>query len=167
MTYANAVLPHALFDAAERWPDEEFLSVAETSFGFLNLVTTAEDVFWPIGNRDWYSHGEEKSLYDQQPVEASTMAAAAFAAYLQHGDDKYLAVFRRAHEWFLGKNSLQTTARRCAEWGLLRRLEADGVNKNQGAESTLAYLWTELLGFEVSQAVPAVTKKSVTAGSSQ
>ena len=79
MTYANAVLPHALFDAAERWPDEEFLDIAETSFGFLDLVTTAENVFWPIGNQDWYSHGEEKSLYDQQPVEASTMAAAALA----------------------------------------------------------------------------------------
>ncbi|MDX1947271.1 MAG: hypothetical protein SFU86_17855, partial [Pirellulaceae bacterium] len=26
MTYANAVLPHALFDAAERWPDEAFLT---------------------------------------------------------------------------------------------------------------------------------------------
>ncbi len=24
MTYANAVLPHALFDLAERWPDESF-----------------------------------------------------------------------------------------------------------------------------------------------
>ncbi|NQV28204.1 MAG: hypothetical protein HQ518_27950, partial [Rhodopirellula sp.] len=36
MTYANAVLPHALFDAAERWPDESFLTIAETSFGFLD-----------------------------------------------------------------------------------------------------------------------------------
>ena len=76
MTYANAVLPHALFDAAERWPGEEFLAVAESSFAFLDLVTTSENMFWPIGNRDWYSHGEEKSLFDQQPVEAATMAAA-------------------------------------------------------------------------------------------
>src|SRR6476660_196752 len=82
MTYANAVLPHALFNAAERWPDEAFLAVAESSFGFLDLVTTTENVFWPIGNRDWYSHGEEKSLYDQQPVEAATMADAALAALM-------------------------------------------------------------------------------------
>ena len=37
----------------------------------------ADDVFWPIGNSGWYPHGEEKALYDQQPVEAVTMADAA------------------------------------------------------------------------------------------
>jgi hypothetical protein len=30
-------------------------------------------------------------------------------------------------------------------------LESSGVNRNQGAESTLAYLWTELLNAEISQ----------------
>jgi len=160
-------LPHALFDAAERWPDEVFLSVAETSFGFLNLVTTANGVFWPVGNCDWYSHGEEKSLYDQQPVEASTMAAAALTAFQKQGDDKYLAIFRRVHEWFLGKNSLKTPLVDVPNGACCDGLEADCVNKNQGAESTLAYLWTELLSFEISRAMPAVTKRSVAAGSSQ
>ena len=164
MTYANAVLPHALFDAAERWPDEVFLSVAETSFGFLNLATTADGVFSPIGNRDWYSHGEEKSLYDQQPVEASTMAAAAIAAYQQYGDDKYLGISRRAHEWFLGKNSLNQPLADVPNGACCDGLEADCVNKNQGAESTLAYLWTELHSFVISPAVPAATKESVTNG---
>ena len=81
LTYANAVLPHALFVAGQRWPEEEFLEVAEASFDFLDRVTTADDVFWPIGNSDWYPHGEEKALYDQQPVEAVTMADAALAAF--------------------------------------------------------------------------------------
>ena len=35
MTYANAVLPHALFVAARCWPEEDFLDVAEASFAFL------------------------------------------------------------------------------------------------------------------------------------
>ena len=34
-------------------------------------------------------------------------------------------------------------------------LESSGVNRNQGAESTLAYLWTELLNFEVQHAFRA------------
>src|SRR5438874_8552448 len=70
LTYANAVLPHALFVAARRWPREGFLEVAEASFAFLDGATTAENVFWPVGNRGWYSHGEDKAAYDQQPVEA-------------------------------------------------------------------------------------------------
>ena len=40
MTYANAVLPHALFVAAEHWPKEEFLEVAKASFAFLDRQTT-------------------------------------------------------------------------------------------------------------------------------
>ena len=44
MTYANAVLPHALFVAAERWPKEDFLDVAEASFAFLDRETTGKGV---------------------------------------------------------------------------------------------------------------------------
>ncbi|MDX1946033.1 MAG: hypothetical protein SFU86_11600, partial [Pirellulaceae bacterium] len=131
--------------AAERWPDEAFLTVAESSFAFLDLVTTAEGVFWPIGNRDWYSHGEEKSLYDQQPVEAATMAAAALAGFHLRGDDKYLAVFERSHRWFHGQNSLDQPLAEVPFGACFDGLQPTGANKNQGAESTLAYLWTELL----------------------
>lgn len=145
MTYANAVLPHALLDAAECWPDESYLAVAESSFGFLDLVTTAEEVFWPIGNNDWYPHGEEKSLYDQQPVEASTMAAAALAALELKGDEKYLAVFQRAHAWFHGRNSLNQPLADVQTGACYDALQPACVNQNQGAESTLAYLWTEML----------------------
>lgn len=151
MTYANAVLPHALFDAAQRWPNEAFLAVAESSFGFLDLVTTANNVFWPIGNRDWYSHGEEKSLYDQQPVEASTMAAAALAALELRGDEKYMAIFLRAHRWFRGQNSLELPLADDECGACFDGLEPAGVNRNQGAESTLAYLWTEFLSFAAAK----------------
>jgi hypothetical protein len=161
MTYANAVLPHALFNAAEFWPEEAFLSVAESSFGFLDLVTTSDSVFWPIGNRDWYSHGEEKSLYDQQPVEASTMAAAALAALNLLGDDKYLAIFLRAHGWFHGRNSLEQPLADAEIGACFDGLKATGVNRNQGAESTLAYLWTELHSFAAQPAFSARAKTTV------
>jgi hypothetical protein len=158
LTYANAVLPHALFNAAERWPDEAFLTVAESSFGFLDLVTTAENVFWPIGNCDWYSHGEEKSLYDQQPVEAATMAAAALAGLGLRGDDKYLAVFRRALGWFYGQNSLEQPLADVEHGACYDGLSPVGVNRNQGAESTLAYLWTELHSNTVQSVLRAPTR---------
>ena len=49
MTYANAVLPHALFIAARCWPEENFLDVAEASFDFLDRETTEKGsgvFFW-------------------------------------------------------------------------------------------------------------------------
>jgi hypothetical protein len=176
MTYANAVLPHALFIAARCWPEEDFLDVAKASFAFLDDETTGKgvgsllhgsaqktpdpfigagddpfigNVFWPVGNSDWYPRGEEKSLYDQQPVEAVTMADAALAGFALLGEEKYLAAFRRAHAWFHGRNSLNQLLADARHGACCDGLQASGVNRNQGAESTLAYLWTELSQYEV------------------
>jgi hypothetical protein len=153
MTYANAVLPHALFSAARRWPGEAFLDVAATAFAFLDRATTTEGVFWPVGNRGWYPHGEDKALYDQQPLEAATTAEAALAAFRLLGEEPYLAAFARAHGWFHGRNSRSqplVDARCGACWD---GLQASGPNRNQGAESTLAYLWAESDNLELQEAL--------------
>jgi len=160
MTYANAVLPHAMFVAAQRWPNEDFLEVAETSFAFLDRATTApspyslpsgegkerepEEVFWPIGSCGWYPRGGQKALFDQQPVEAGTMAEAALAAFTLLGDEKYLATFRRARNWFLGHNSSRQPLADVRRGACYDGLQEFGLNRNQGAESTLAYLTTAL-----------------------
>ncbi len=151
MTYANAVLPHALFLAGRRWPTESFLATAEASFAFLDRATTADEVFWPIGNNGWYPHGEEKALYDQQPVEAITMADAALAAFYALNDTRYLATFRRAHGWFHGENSLRLPVGEIRAGACCDGLQPSSVNRNQGAESTLAFLCSELLNYEAQQ----------------
>jgi hypothetical protein len=151
MTYANAVLPHALFVAARRWPKEPFLDVAEASFAFLDVVTTVDNVFWPVGNYGWFPHGQERAQHDQQPVEAVTMADAALAAFGLGGNENYLAIFSRARAWFHGENSLKLPLAD-ARGGGCDGLHPTGVNRNQGAESTLAYLWTEVHNLEVQEA---------------
>ena len=144
MTYANAVLPHALFVAARRWPKEDFLGIAQTSFAFLDRQTTIEGVFWPVGNEGWHPRGEERAPYDQQPVEAATMAEAALSAFDLLGAEEYLATFRRAHGWFHGQNSLKQPLVDVHSGACCDGLQASGVNRNQGAESTLAHLWAEM-----------------------
>jgi len=148
LTYANAVLPHALFVAARCWPEGALLEVAVPSFAFLDRATTSQDVFWPIGNQDWYPRGEEKALYDQQPVEASTMAEAALAAFELLDEEDYLATFHRAHDWFHGRNSLSCSLVDVRYGACCDGLQASGMNRNQGAESTLAYLWSAQLSHE-------------------
>ncbi len=151
VTYANAVLSHALLVAAECWPEDGFLNKATASFAFLDSQTTVEGVFWPVGNEGWYALGEVKAPYDQQPVEAVTMADAALAAFDLLGDEKYLAAFRRARGWFDGRNSLGQPLADGPRGACCDGLQASGVNRNQGAESTLAYLWTELRNLEVQR----------------
>ncbi len=145
ITYANAVLPHALFDASECWPDDGFLSIAEKSFGFLRLTTSTHGIFWPVGNEDWYSRGETKSDFDQQPLEASTMTAAALAGFQRSGDEEYLEVALQAKEWFTGQNSLGQSLIGVDDGSCCDGIQDSRLNLNRGAESTLAYLWSELL----------------------
>ena len=149
LTYANAVLSHAMFIAAKRWPKENFLDIAQASLAFLDHQTTAEGVFWPVGNEGWYRRGEEKASYDQQPVEAVTMAEAAMAAWNLLGDEKYLSTFHRCHAWFHGQNSLSQPLANVACGACCDGLQASGLNHNQGAESTLAYLTVEIHNAEV------------------
>jgi hypothetical protein len=152
MTYANAVLPHALFLAAKRWPKESFLETAEVSFAFLDRATTVENVFWPVGNNGWYSQGEQKAPYDQQPVEAATMGDAALAAFGLRNEEIYRSTFRRTRDWFHGRNSMRQPLADGRRGACYDGLQASGINRNQGAESTLAYLWIELLNLEVERA---------------
>jgi hypothetical protein len=153
LTYANAVLPHALVLAAQRWPNDGFLDIAQTSFAFLDRQTTVDGLFWPVGNLGWYPHGEEKAPYDQQPVEALTMADAALAAFGLTGDEQLLAIFRRARDWFHGRNSLGLPLADVRRGACCDGLQVAGVNQNQGAESTLAYLWTETHHDELRQSL--------------
>jgi hypothetical protein len=145
MTYANAVLPHALFIAAKRWPQEGKASSwsGQESFAFLDRPhdDRPRAVFWPVGNSDWYPHGEAKAPYDQQPVEAVTMADAALAA---------LGVARRRAipgDLSPGARLVPRPEQPCTSrsstsgrGACCDGLQASGVNRNQGAESTLAYL---------------------------
>jgi hypothetical protein len=192
MTYANAVLPHALFVAGEHWPDEDFLDVAKASFHFLDSQTTEtgkgdrlhlcaapegpfrqmvpvpfsgdEGIFWPVGNEGWYPRGGQKALYDQQPVEAATMAEAALAAFNLLGNQEYLAAFRRADGWFHGQNSLNEPLADVSSGACCDGLMQSGVNRNQGAESTLAYLWTELLNFGLLRPDRALSQSTASRG---
>jgi len=163
LTYANAVLPQALFVAGGRWPNDGFLEVAEASFNFLDHATTAENIFWPVGNCDWYPHGEDKALYDQQPVEAVTMADAALEAFRWSGEQKYLPAFRRANDWFHGRNSLAEPLADPTSGACCDGLQPLGVNRNQGAESTLAYLWMVVHNAEI-QAALADSRVATVAG---
>jgi hypothetical protein len=82
-------------------------------------------------------------------VEAVTMAEAALAACHLLGDEKYLTIFRRCHGWFHGRNSLKRPLVDVRSGACHDGLQASGVNRNQGAESTLAYLWAEMSNKEV------------------
>jgi hypothetical protein len=100
--------------------------------------------FVPIGSDGFYTRGGERARFDQQPIEAKTMVAACLEAYRFTGEDRWRKEARRAFEWFMGRNDLNQPLYDPYTGGCCDALHPDRVNRNQGAESTLAFLLTVL-----------------------
>ena len=93
----------------------------------------------PIGN-GWWVRGGEKSHFDQQPIEVTALLLAAHAAYIVTGADRYRAAMERAYGWFLGQNDVGVSVAVPERGACYDGVTPRGVNRNQGAESTLMWL---------------------------
>lgn len=144
LTYSNARLPEAMFAAYEIKNDRKYLRIAEESLGFLSKTVIADNKLVLIGNKGWYNRGSEKALFDQQPVDASSMVSACLTAYRVTGKQQYHSNAVLAFNWFLGKNTLNQMVYDEGTGGCFDGLSDEDINLNQGAESTIAYLLARL-----------------------
>ncbi|MGC1381932.1 MAG: hypothetical protein WA814_13030 [Candidatus Baltobacteraceae bacterium] len=138
MTYDNARLPEAMIRAGRALQEPRFGRVGLEALAFYERVTTENGVHVPIGNDGWYRRGGSRARYAQQPLEAYAMVDAELAAFDATGDAKHIASAELAMEWYYGKNS--RGVRMAHGGGCYDGLAEDSVNRNMGAESTLALL---------------------------
>ncbi len=144
LTYDNARLPQALFEAYMITRKQVHLEVAKESLGFLLKTQMMEDKFVPIGNNGWYTRGGERAVYDQQPLEASALVDAAIDAFYATKDGGYAKTASLAFQWFLGRNTRKTVMYNPETAGCFDGLTPEAVNRNQGAESSISYLMARL-----------------------
>ena len=147
LTYCNAVLPQALLMCGQWIPDKAMTEAGLESLHWLADLQRADAAgghFVPIGSNGFYQRGGERARFDQQPVEAQTMASACLEAYRSTGDERWRKEARRAFDWFLGRNDLNLPVYDPTTGGCRDGLHPDRPNENQGAESTLAFLQTLL-----------------------
>jgi hypothetical protein len=140
LTYDNAILPYALFVAGLTSENKRYLDVAEKTCEFLLASTYNDEYFSFIGCKGFYERGGTKAVFDQQPIEATSTVLMLRAAYDATQDEKYLFLQRKAFDWFLGLNELRIPLYDFKTKGCNDGLLADGVNTNQGAESTLSFV---------------------------
>jgi uncharacterized protein YyaL (SSP411 family) len=145
ITYANGLLPWALFVAYRYHGRAETLEVAKESLDFLmDKMSGRDGVIRPIGNRGWCCAGR-RADWDQQPIDVMKLALAAREAYRVLGDDVYREIVRRCRDWFYGGNDLGIPLADPSDGSCCDGLTPDGPNLNRGAESTLSYLLTEAM----------------------
>jgi len=138
MTYDNARLPEALIRAGRVLGEPRYGDAGMAALAFYEGISLEDGVYVPIGNNGWYERGSERSRYAQQPLEASAMVDAELAAFDLTDDARHVAVAELALEWYYGKNSRGIAMANGG--GCYDGLDEDSVNRNMGAESTLALL---------------------------
>ncbi|MBP1764023.1 MAG: hypothetical protein H6Q65_1081 [Firmicutes bacterium] len=139
LTYDNALLPWAMFVAFQKTKQERFLSIARESMAFLDRAAFRDGFFRPVGCNGWWMRGKEPAIYDQQPVEASMSTLAHLAAFEITGEQAMLELARNSFAWYSGANSLGENLIDPETGGCFDGITADGVNRNQGAESIVGY----------------------------
>lgn len=140
LTYDNAVMPHALFDAYLVTGKEIYLEIATKTCEFLLESTFAENHFSFVGCNGWYPKGGRKARFDQQALEAVSTTMMLSSAYEATDNPNYLTLQKKVFDWFLGDNDLGIPLYDFRTKGCADGLEENSINLNQGAESLLSYM---------------------------
>lgn len=138
LTYDNARLPEALLRAGRALGQSRYAEVGLATLEFCERVTLENGMFVPVGNDGWYPRGGERARYAQQPLEACAMVDAELAAFDASGDGARVAAAEIALAWYYGANSRGVVMARGG--GCYDGFSEGSVNRNMGAESTLALL---------------------------
>ena len=153
ITYANARLPHGLIVAGELLGNPAAIECGLDSLRWLFSSQRSPDGWLSIiGNRGWYGPKSGRAPFDQQPIEAHCLIDAACRAWKVSGDDFFLEGGMMAWEWFIGRNDLGLPLYDPETGGCFDGLTPEGVNRNQGGESLLAWLGGSRMLHEVISA---------------
>jgi len=141
VSYGNAKLPHALILSGYSMNAEGMVKTGLEALRWLvKLQTSDASAFRPIGSNGFYSRGQKRAQFDQQPIEAQATVSACIEAYRATNDTDWVVEAWRAFEWFLGRNDLGLALYDAGTGGCRDGLQVDRLSQNEGAESTLAFL---------------------------
>ena len=141
LAYANAAMAEALIAAGAALGDAATLDRGLTMLAWLFELETAKGHLsvTGVGGR---GPGVSDPMFDQQPIEVAAMADACWRASTVTGDGAWWRGVAVAARWFTGENDTGLPMYDDVTGGGFDGLQPEGVNLNQGAESTLALIST-------------------------
>ena len=140
LNYANGKLSHALLLSGQWMQRSDMIDMGLRSLKWLLSIQTEKGHFVPVGNKGWYEKGGPKARFDQQPIESNTMIEACVEAFNITRDKTWIDSAVTCFNWFLGNNDLNMLLYDAKTGGCRDGLMADGINQNEGAESSLSWL---------------------------
>ncbi len=142
LAYANALIPDALIAAGRALDRTEVVDAGLGLLGWLAARETHSDHLSPTPVGGSGPLDATGAMFDQQPIEVSSLADAAMRAYRVTNDPHWRDVMEMAVGWFHGANDVGVVMYDPESGGGFDGLHERGPNTNQGAESTLALITT-------------------------
>lgn len=140
--YANGVLPHVLLAAGAELGRRDQLERGLELLRFLLSIESAGGHLSVAGTAGRGPGERGQLLFDQQPIEAATIAEACAQAFEVTADPTWLVGLESAWGWFVGRNDVGTALFDPSVGAGYDGLHREGRNENRGAESTVAALAT-------------------------
>ena len=151
VTYENGRLAQALLVSGRWMFCDEMMQLAFRSLDWLvDVQTSSGGQFEPVGTEGWYPRGGKKAVFDQQPVEAAALIDACLEAFRITKDRVWSDRAQWCFGWFLGDNDLRQPIHDQRTGGSSDGLGPDGINENQGAESTLSWLMSQIAMYDLT-----------------
>lgn len=144
VTYCNGVLPEAMLCAYRALGKSLYRQIGLESLNFLSDQLFQSGKLKLVGNQGWWQRGSEPAPFDEQPIDAAHLLTAHLTAYQLTGHTEHRLRAQRCLAWFEGENSLGLSLYDPVSCGCYDGLTEREVNLNQGAESILALLTSQL-----------------------
>jgi hypothetical protein len=160
LAYGNALIVEAHLEIAALERDRDAL---DTTLELLDWLVHHERrggsqfSFTPVGGG---GPDDGPRRFDQQPIEAWTLASACERAHAISGDQSWRVVCQQVARWFDGANDTGVAMWDVRTGAGYDGLTPTGVNTNQGAESTLALIGTMAAIEATAQAALATSRSS-------
>ena len=143
LSYDNARLPQALIAAGYRLDQPEWRRAGIEALDWYAVQCGIETSMVRLIGNQWRLRLHPVPVSDEgdeQPLEAASLVEALVEAMVTTGDHRYGLQAVHAFEWFLGRNRFELAVYDFGSGGCHDGLGSAGLNENQGAESTLAFL---------------------------
>lgn len=141
LSYANATLAEAVIAAGHALDRGNELDRGLEMLEWLLDLEMRRGQLSVVGD-DGRGPDDSGPMFDQRPIEVAALADACWRANEVTGDRSWLRGVAAAARWFSGSNDTGLVMFDESSGGGYDGLQRDGVNPNQGAESTLAFIST-------------------------
>ncbi len=145
LTYDNGLLPASLYLAYHITDISLYYEIAEKTRHFLEKHSFVNNYLTVIGNRRWILPKIDTVEFDQQPVDAMAMVVMYYCAHKVNTKKEILDKLKLSFMWYFGKNEINLPLYDNQTNGCNDGLEILSINRNQGAESAITYLYSWLL----------------------